>query len=228
MVHNIKPGKLESSAGTPTGTAKSLKGLNIMSNTTLIVSATVAKSIASLINIAEPKSSALPLQYVRVELSNGQLRAVATDRYVVIVAEYEAIEAEPGEAVFYIDATTAKFITGAKGDYEFEFTVKPDYRELRIEVNQAGMTVGQPNFNYPPVVELWDSIKPAEQADPLSLNFTFFTRLAKIAGLDGKKLEQWIIQPSVSSGSGKPGPLQLTARGSSAFRALVQPNLIPA
>ncbi len=219
MVHNIKPAEIDSSAGTPTGTAISLKGLNNMS--TITIDLATAKSIASLINIAsKPKSVAPVLEQVRCNLySDGMLVAVATDRYAIITASYDT--EYTGETVqFGITHAMAKFITGLKGYAELTLEIS----EELIVANIAGQTytTGNVKANYPPVAEMVAKWQHGTEATPVELDLSLLSRLTKIVNKAGKKVENWKVELGKTDNPSKPAPIRLLAEN---FGAIQQPRL---
>lgn len=182
-----------------------------------------AKSIASLINIAEKATSATPvLQQVRCTLYvDGTIIAVATDRYAVIKASYET-ENTGGTTEFSITHSMAKFIAGIKNGHSGVYLSIVDDQVI-ASVGGDTHTTAKMLGNYPPVTELITNWQIGTDAMPVSLSLSLLSRLAKIVDVAGKKVEDWQIELGNSDRPARPAPVRLT-HGS--FIALQQPKLI--
>ena len=192
--------------------------------TQYLVPVATAKSIASLINFAAPKEYTPALQVIRVVFDGDRMTATATDRYVVIKAEYAECPDNLNAGTVYLDAAAAKFITGikvAKGHNPL-IVFDVDDTSLTIKANDASITIRQFKGNYPAVETLFDAHKPAETAEVHHFRIELLAKLGKVVDVDGSKIESWNFEFGTRTKPERPVPVIATA---SLFKALIQPNL---
>lgn len=183
-----------------------------------------AKSIASLINFASKDKVTPALQVIRVVLDGDRMTATATDRYVVIKAEYAECPDNFNTGTIYLDAAAAKFIAGikvAKGHNPL-ITFDTGDDGLTIKANGASITIRQFSGNYPAVETLFDAHKPAEVAEVHHFRIELLAKLGKVIDVDGSKIESWNFEYGTRVKPERPVPVIATA---SLFKALIQPNL---
>lgn len=189
-----------------------------------------AESITSLAVFADKGRSALPvLTEIKVTVKDGQLTAMATDRYCVarFVDEVVAPDME-----LRLTAAMAKWITDnlkVKG-YSPVITLEPG------EINSvtASLEDGARNFTdsatpakFPEVEKLFAEWQAASNLTAVSLKAEFLGKLEKLKA-NGQKAEVWKFEPGVAPNySSKPGPMFATAmKAEGKLTALIQPNLL--
>ena len=193
--------------------------------TQYVVPLATAKSIASLINFAAGSKDYTPaLQVIRVVFDGDRMTATATDRYVVIQAQYAECPDNHNTGTIYIDAAAAKFIASqkvAKGHNPL-ITFDTDDDGLTIKANGASITIRQFNGNYPAVETLFEAHKAAEAAEVHHFRIELLAKLGKVVDVDGSKVESWNFEFGTRAKPERPAPVIATA---SLFKALIQPNL---
>ena len=188
----------------------------------------MAKSIASLINIAEsPKGSAPLLQRVQVELTENGLTASATDKYIVAIAEYWHESADLQG--FYLDHDAAKFIASLK-------PLSKHHREfLTFELSNGTLTITNGikthvsrlfDSKFPYVESIFRDAELATEATPTALNLTYLSKFTKLVDATGAKIDTWVMT-STQSTPVKPGPVLLKpSKDSINIKGMIQPNII--
>jgi DNA polymerase III sliding clamp (beta) subunit (PCNA family) len=192
--------------------------------TQYVVPLATAKSIASLINFASNEKITPALTVIRVVFDGDRMTATATDRYVVIQAQYAECPDNFNTGTVYLDAAAAKFIASqkvAKG-YNPLITFDVDDDGLTIKANGASITIRQFSGNYPAVESLFESHKPAELAEVHHFRIELLAKLGKVVDVDGSKVESWNFEFGTRTKPERPVPVIATA---SLFKALIQPNL---
>ena len=180
-----------------------------------------AKSIASLSNFASKDKVTPALTLVKVVFGKLSLQALATDRYVVIKADYASYDGYDAYGTIYLDAQAIKFITGLKGSRFVEFDFDGD--TLTVSDGSASVSSRMFSGNWPAVETLYDKHKPATVASAQTFTIELVAKLTKvISATDGKKVERWEFEQGDDGIPNRPAPLMARADG---FEALIQPNL---
>ena len=197
---------------------------------TIELSATDAVSVASLIHAANSGSDAKTtpvLSEVFVTLTDGKLTAAATDRFTAAIYDTEATGPD---TEFRLSAAACKFITANVkrvskhyAPQPVEFVIDSENREVAIRHDRAVFSDTWQPANYPAIVGLVDTWKPADTNHAVKLRGEFLARLYKF--IDAfTKVDYWVMQ--VGRGSDykpdRPGAVMATAGN---FRVLIQPNL---
>jgi hypothetical protein len=207
---------------------------------TIQLTATDAVSIASLIATAGDVKETPPLGQVRIlPDSNGQIIAVATNRY--IAATYATDTAAPADLPadgFGLSAAACKFITAnvKRGNKwhtpaGVELIANLDTRELSVRHGAAVLGDTWPAGNYPAaIVGMVDAWQPATDYGAVKLGQTWLNQLGKL--IDGfTKVDAWLLElgqnaayaaAGVTRDNMKPGPVRAT---SGRFTALIQPRV---
>lgn len=195
---------------------------------TLNMSLTEAKSMASLINLADTSRNPVApiLGYIEATIDGNSIIAKATDRYVAGTGVHECLVlngSDEGLISFYIDAIGAKFIKSQKPisryDEQNEFQFMLLNGTLGISYGGASVTIQQPTAKFPPIGEMLLNFKPSEAMPMLSLNLN---KIGQINKLEPLSTGNWIITPLEGSAN-KPGPVQFKNAN---MLAILQPNII--
>ena len=179
----------------------------------------VAKSIASLSNFASRDKVTPALTVVKIEFSEGMIKALATDRYVAVRAKYDYEYDAYG--VIYFDAQAVKFITGLKNSPFVQFELSDGV----LSVGDGSASVSSKMFsgNYPAIETILDKHQPATIASAQTFTIELVTKLAKVIDpSNGKKVERWELEQGLTDVPARPAPLMARATG---FTAIIQPNL---
>lgn len=179
--------------------------------TTLTLPLAQAKSIASLINIAEgAKGIFSVLQYVKVNIADNVLTAVATDRYVAGYGTY-LLEDPIEDASFWLDATACKLIKAIKapkyghGFVTFEIDADAD---VVVSDGVSSIRSGAPKGNYPDILGLIGGMAEAtDGAKSVRLTLSKIAQIDKVAPSIGG-LDAWHLTHMASGREGKPGPVR--------------------
>jgi hypothetical protein len=189
-----------------------------------------AESLGSLVAFADKGRDAnRVLTEIKVTVKDGQLTAVATDRYTVarFIDEVVAPDME-----FRITSLMAKWITDnlkVKG-YSPELTLEPGEIgsvTASLEDGARNFTDSVSNWKFPEVEKLFTEWEAAATIPALSLRAEFLGKLEKLKA-NGQKAEVWRFEPGANKFNGnKPGPVKATAlKVDSKLTALIQPNLL--
>lgn len=188
-----------------------------------------AESVASLAIFAAKGRDALPvLTEIKLTVKDGQLTAMATDRYCVARFMDEVVAPD---MELRLTADMAKWITDnlkVKG-YSPVITLEPG------EINSvtASLEDGARNFTdsatpakFPEVEKLFAEWEAAAAIPALSLRAEFLGKLEKLKA-NGQKAELWRFEPGANKfHANKPGPVRATALKVDGLTALIQPNLL--
>lgn len=188
----------------------------------------VAKSLASLIVLADKANGiTAALQRVNVAISDGELLATVSDRYVLAVAKYE-IETSDNLA-FYLDHATAKFISGIKplSKYSTEiltFTVANGV--LTVSNHVATQNQHLTKANVPDFLPFIANAVPSTDSVPFTLNLEYLAKFSKIVDSNGDKLTKWELIQTNGSSPSKPGPVLLSTDlpNGMSITGMIQPN----
>ena len=200
----------------------------------ITLTAANAVSIASLINYADTSRTPIPetLGTIGVMIRDGQLTAMATDRYVA--ARYQTNldidTGRPGE--FRMSAAAARWILanikkGNKWHNPAPVSLAIEGDSLTIETNGMAyssqlVTGSQPNLEG--LNKLFSEWQPADKAQPLALAGRFLAKVNKLLE-DFARVEYATYELGLNiTGIDKAGPVRGTA---GAFEILIQPRLIP-
>ena len=184
------------------------------------VSLKIAKSIASLSNFASKDKITPALTVVKIEFSEGMIKALATDRYVAVRAKYDYDYDAYG--VIYLDAQAVKFITGLKNSPFVQFELSDGV--LSIGDGSASVSSAIFKGNYPDIESIMDKHQPATVASIQRFRIELLAKLGKvISKIDGKKVENWVLEQGLSERPDRPAPMKATAEN---FDAIIQPNLL--
>lgn len=189
-----------------------------------------AESLGSLVAFADKGRDAnRVLTEIKVTVKDGQLTAVATDRYTVarFIDEVVAPDME-----FRITSLMAKWITDnlkVKG-YSPELTLEPGEIgsvTASLEDGARNFTDSVSNWKYPEVEKLFAEWQAASNLTAVSLKAEFLGKLEKLKA-NGQKAEVWKFEPGLAPNySSKPGPMFATAmKAEGKLTALIQPNLL--
>ena len=201
---------------------------------TITLEASDAVSIASLINLTDPKTPGL--DSVFVTSSTTDTVALATDRYVL--GRYKAEEptttaSEPIE--WKLTAKACKFITANVKPLNKWHTPTPLTVEINPENNSFTINTGQTTFsdtwtkglhngtgqNLTKLVDEW---RPAELALPNYLTLKFLVKLSKLVN-GFTKIDKFVFEIGANEyNAKKPGPMRASANGG--WEVLIQPNLM--
>lgn len=198
----------------------------------------VARSIASLISVADSGKNAMPLlSQVVVTIAGGVFKARATDRFALVelTGPYgdETVEAE-----LRITPKIAKFLLTAKARefsaIDVEFTVDDESRTITAAIDGGAREVDTYAIgNYPSIGKFVADWQIAEKAAPIGLSLPRLAAFTKIIDLSGEKITDWIVEPSEAAitefrPTARPGALRLTPlKGALGFTGLLQPMNIP-
>jgi hypothetical protein len=193
--------------------------------TTLTLPLAQAKSIASLINIAEgAKGIFSVLQSVKVNIADNVLTAVATDRYIAGYGTY-LLEDPIEDASFWLDANACKLIKAMKapkyGHAFVTFEIFAD--DVLISDGVSSIRSGAPKDNYPDILGLIGGMAEApEGARSVSLTLSRIAQIDKVIPSIGG-LDAWHLTHMDSGREGKPGPVRFMNGN---MILVLQPNLI--
>jgi hypothetical protein len=200
---------------------------------TVTIEASDAVSIASLINLSDPKT--LGLDSVFVSSSTTRTVAIATDRYVLGRYTAEEPATLSGLIDWKLTANACKFITANVKPINKWHTPTPLTVEINPENNSFTINTGQTTFsdtwtlgphrttseNLGRLVDDW---KPAELALPNQLAIKFLVKLSKLVN-GFSKIDKYVFQIGANDRNpSKPGPIMASANGG--WEVLIQPNLM--
>jgi hypothetical protein len=149
----------------------------------------------------------------RVQVSNGQLTVLATDRYKVVSGVYEGFDGEP-ENTFYADSTVGKALLKCRNNAEVTATEEATiwaidgvtYRTVLTGMDTRG-------FDRLPQYLRAENLAPVAS---LGVNLDTIAPLGKILDLGGKKVANWKME--FQDDGKQPRPILLTPTGAT------QPN----
>lgn len=179
--------------------------------TTLTLPLAQAKSIASLINIAESSKGIFTvLQYVKVTITDNVLIAVATDRYIAGYGTY-LLEDPIEDATFWLDANVCKLIKAIKapkyGHGFATFDIDPD-SDVVISDGVSSIRSGAPKGNYPPILNLITSMDEAtDGTKSVRLTLSKISQIDKVVPSIGAS-NTWHLTHMASGRENKPGPVR--------------------
>ena len=185
-----------------------------------VISTKQALSIASMVELTDKDFQ--PLQFIKLEFSNDfELRAYATDRYVMARGIYELYEStEP--ATIYLDRGAIKFIKdNAKTTTTFTLTqgtIATDTNHTYVLISD-GSTL--PNRDYDMIIE--QALESKATPELISMNLSLIAKIQKLTPANqttltpAKRRVDWTIRVGA-----KHDPVVLTDN-SNTFTALAQP-----
>lgn len=201
---------------------------------TITIEATDAVSIASLINLTDPKT--LGLDSVFLASSPTNTVAIGTDRYVLgryTSQQSTTTASEPIE--WKLTSNACKFITANvkplnKWHTPTPLTVEidPDQRSFTISTGQASFSDTwdrqAPRTNSETLGKIVDEWKAAELALPNQIAIKFLVKLSKL--MNGfTKIDKFVFQLGHNDRNPtKPAPIRASAPGG--WEVLIQPNLM--
>jgi DNA polymerase III sliding clamp (beta) subunit (PCNA family) len=195
---------------------------------TIVMPLKVAKSLASLIVLADKANgTTAALQRINIAVSDNELIATVSDRYVLAVAKYRPESSD--DLAFYLDHAMAKFISGIKplSKYSSE-TITFSVFDNALTVSNQVATQSQKltKANVPDLAAFIANAVPATEVMPFTLNLDFLAKFAKIVDTNGDKLTKWELGQLVGSSATRVGPVLLTTDtpADMTISGMIQPN----
>ena len=195
---------------------------------TITLKAADAVSIASLFNTLGREQFTPVLMEINLRITAGTLKAYATDRFTL--ATYEC-EADGPDGELRLTTPLAKWIVTNVKPRNKHYTpapvvisYDPDTREVSASYDLATMAGTWTAQKFPAVETLFESWEPDTNAQPVTLNANFLTRLNKFLS-EFKKVELWALELGKSP-EHRPDRPGIVRAKSGRFTFLIQPNLL--
>ena len=195
---------------------------------TMTLKAADAVSIASLFNTLGRDQVTPVLMEIRLTLTAGKLSAYATDRFCL--ATYEC-DADGIDGEMRISTAGAKWIVTNVKPKNKHYAPEPvaieyDTENCNFTISHNGATLSGfwLKSKFPAVETLFATWEPDTNAQPVTLNANFLTRLNKFLS-EFKKVELWALELGKSP-EHRPDRPGIVRAKSGRFTFLIQPNLL--